>query len=82
MSKKPKVIFASDKLYKLLDEPGRGLVLEVVVGTSAMYAVRMALNDLEKKNYEVKGNAYLDTLADEVVRDEKKFRAEGRTVPV
>ncbi len=82
MSKKPKVVYESDKLYKLLEDPKQGLVLEVVAGSSAMYAVRMALTQAEKDQYSAKGIAYLDGLAADVVKNEKSYRDQGRTVPV
>lgn len=82
MSKKPKVIYASDQLYRLLDDAARGLVLEVVCGTAAVYTVQMVLNAEEKKQYQAGGNGFLDKLAAEVFKTEAKLRKEGRTVPV
>jgi hypothetical protein len=82
VAKKPKVIYESDQMYKLLEDPQQGLILEVVCGTAALYAVRMVLNDAEKKQYAEGRATYLDALAGEVARNEPKYRAQGRTVPV
>lgn len=82
MSKKLKVIYASDQMYRLLEDPAKGLILEVAVGTAAVYTVQMVLSAQEKQQYQAGGNGYLDKLAVEVFRNEPKLRAEGRTVPV
>jgi hypothetical protein len=82
VAKKPKVIYESDKMYRLLEDREQGLILEVVCGTAAQYAVRMALNDSEKEQYAKGRVEYLDSLADQVARDEPKYRAQGRTTPV
>jgi hypothetical protein len=82
VSKKPKVIYESEQMYKLLDDGKGGLVLEVVCGTAAMYAVRMSLTDAEKQKYGKEGAAWLDGLAADVVKNEPRYREQGRTIPV
>jgi hypothetical protein len=80
-TKKAKVVYEKEGSHKLLDEGG-ALTLEVLVGTAALYVVRMALNEKETAAWQKGGAAYADKLAGEVVKDEPKLRKAGRTVPV
>lgn len=81
MAKKPKVLLDDQqRWYRLLEVEGRGLVLEVVVGTSAQYMAYLALNDAEKADYKKRGKPSLDELAADVVKREPKYREAGRTV--
>ena len=56
--------------------------LLLLVGTAALYVVRMALNKEETAAFQKSGSAFIDKLAGQVIKDEPKFRKDGRTVPV
>lgn len=80
-AKKSKVVYEKEGSHKLLDDGG-ALTLEVLVGTAALYVVRMALDEKETAAYQKGGAAYADKLAAMVSKDEAKLRKAGRTVPV
>ena len=79
--KKSGALYEKGGSHKLLDEGGR-LTLEVLVGTAALYVVRMALDEAETAAWEKGSGAAVDALAGEIVKDEGKFRKAGRTVPL
>jgi hypothetical protein len=76
-----KALYERDGSHRLFKDGGE-LVLEVLVGTVAQYAVRLVLNATELADYSNRGNASIDQLAEYVARDEPSFRAGGRTKPV
>lgn len=80
-AKKSNTVYESEGSHKLLEDGGK-FTLEVLVGTSALYVVRMALDEKETAAWQKGGGGYIDGLAKQVIKDEPKFRAAGRTVPV
>lgn len=67
--------------YRLL-ERNAAPTLEVLVGTVALYAVRLALSPEETAQFREHGGAWLDALAQDVARREPHYRSLGRTRPV
>jgi len=82
VAKKSNVVYESEGSHKLLEDADGGLTLEVLVGTSALYAVRMQLNVEEASKYKQGGSSFIDKLAGEVARNEPRYREQGRTRPV
>ena len=80
--KKPKVLHKSDGWYIFSRGPGGELWLDVMVGTIALYTRRWTLDEKETKEYEARGTAYLDELSRDIVKNEPKYREQGRTVVV
>ena len=79
---KLKSLHKSDKMYELLQAPDGKLLLDVVVGTIALYTARLQLDEGERKKYQERGTAFLDELAADVVKNEPRYREQGRTRPV
>ena len=65
------VLYQSPQLYRVLREPGGALVLEVVVGGVAMYAVRVRLDAGEAEAYAREGSRFSDRLAKEITANPK-----------
>ncbi len=61
------VLYQSPLLYRVLREEDGALVIEVVVGGIAMYAVRVRLTPQEAKAYAREGSAFSDRLAREIM---------------
>ena len=54
-------------MYRLLRQQDGTLVLEVVVGTIAMYEVRVRLTPQEAEAYAREGSAFTDRMAKEIM---------------
>ena len=65
--------------HLLFEEPDGSLVLEVLVGTIALYTVALVLDADELIRYRAEGVAFVDELANDVVKHEPRYRAAGRT---
>lgn len=63
------VLIKSPLLYRLLRAPDGTLTLEVVVGSIAMYAVRVRLNAQEAADYAREGEAFADRMAQAIMGD-------------
>ncbi len=72
------VLVQSPLLYRLLRAPDGTLALEVVVGTVAMYTVRVALTAQEAASYAREGEAFTDRMAQAILSN-PSFG--GRSVP-
>ncbi len=78
---KERVISEREGSYRLLEHSGT-LALEVLVGTVALYAVRMVLTPGEVAQFREHRVPWLDALAQDVTRREAHYRSLGRTQPV
>ena len=65
--------------HLLFEEPDGSLVLEVVVGTIALYSVELVLDAQEVERFRRDGATFIETLARDVTKDEARYRAAGRT---
>lgn len=72
------VLLQSPLLYRLLRAADGTLILEVVVGTIAMYEVRVTLTAEEAESYAREGRAFTDRLA-QAIMSNPPFG--GRSVP-
>ncbi|KFE66569.1 hypothetical protein [Hyalangium minutum] len=54
-------------MYRLLRAADGTLILEVVVGTIAMYEVRVRLNEDEAAAYAREGTAFTDRMAQDII---------------
>jgi hypothetical protein len=77
--KQRRLIHERSGSHLLFVEPDGSLVLEVSVGTIALYAVALVLDASEVARYRDEGAAFIDALALDIVKDEPRFRAAGRT---
>jgi len=73
------VLIQSPLLYRLLRDPSGALLLEVVVGSIALSAVRVQLNAHETAAYAREGPPFVDRLAREILANPPFF---GRAVDV
>jgi hypothetical protein len=76
-----RVVNEREGSYRLLEGNGT-LTLEVLVGTVALYAVRMALTPEEAAQFRSQGVSCIEALAQDVTRREAHYRSLGRTQPV
>lgn len=65
------VLHQSPLMYRVLRESSGRLVIEVVVGGIAMYAVRVRLDDEEAESWAREGAAFSDRLAKAITADPK-----------
>jgi phage baseplate assembly protein W len=72
------VLIQSPSLYRLVRAPDGTLTLEVVVGTLAMYEVRVRLTEEEAASYAREGRAFADRMA-QAICDNPRFG--GRAEP-
>lgn len=72
------VLYQSPLMYRVLREPSGSLAIEVVVGTVAMYTVRVRLHAHEAEAYAREGSRFSDRLAKEIMAS-PSFG--GRAVP-
>lgn len=61
------VVYQSPLLYRVLREADGALVIEVVVGGIAMYAVRVRLTAAEAEAFTREGSAFSDRLARDIM---------------
>lgn len=73
------VLIQSPLLYRLLRDRSGALSIEVVVGTIAMYEVRVRLDAQETADYHREGRPFADRLAQAIMADP---RFGGRAVKV
>lgn len=78
MSGEEELFRSSPWLYRLLRAPDGMLILEVVVGTIAMYEVRVRLTPEEAAAYAREGTAFTDRMAQEIIANP---RFHGRAEP-
>jgi hypothetical protein len=69
VSGQEEVLIQSPLLYRLLRAPDGTLTLEVVVGTIAMYEVRVRLTAEEAASYAQEGRAFADRMAQAIMAD-------------
>lgn len=69
-----------EKGYDL--EPASGqLVLHVLCGGVGLYEVVVVLNEDERREFERRGEAFLDTLAKDVQRDPRQYSDRSKSQP-
>ena len=65
--------------HLLFEESDGSLVLEVLVGTIALYTVAVVLDAEEVARFRTQGVTFVDELANDIVKHEPRYRAAGRT---
>ncbi|MEL6562684.1 MAG: hypothetical protein AAFQ94_31235 [Bacteroidota bacterium] len=64
----------------ILFEDEEDLLLKVICGSVAIFELNIKLNDLEKTNFQLLGEEYIDKLAHEISSNYTKYQS--RSIPL
>lgn len=73
-----KELLKKDWQYILFEDDG-DLLLKVICGSIAIFELNIKLNDLEKTNFQLLGEEYIDKLANEISSNYPKYQS--RSIP-